>query len=204
MRVVGGSARGRRLLSPRGGDIRPMPDRVRQALFNILGRTVVGARVLDLFSGTGALGIEALSRGATACLFVENDRMAVRLIEENLRRLGFAEAARVWQADALQLAPRLAAIHEAFDLVFAGPPYRLLEEAKTRAALMQLFAQLNLQESLSPAAVIVLQHPADVAIDAAPAAGLVCTDQRRYGRTALTFLERPPHATGPQERPVED
>jgi 16S rRNA (guanine966-N2)-methyltransferase len=118
MRVVAGEFRGRRLQAPRGRSTRPTADRVREALFSMLG-DVSGARVLDLYAGSGALGIEALSRGAASAVFVERDAAAVAAIRRNLETVG-AGAADVRRQDVLRF---LAAATGRFDLVFADPPY---------------------------------------------------------------------------------
>ena len=118
MRVVAGEHRGRRLQAPRGRDTRPTADRVREALFSILG-DVRDARVLDLFAGSGALGIEALSRGAASAVFVERDDAAVAAIRRNLEAIGAPET-RVIRRDVLKF---LASCAESFDLVFVDPPY---------------------------------------------------------------------------------
>ena len=118
MRVVAGEFRGRRLHVPRGRATRPTADRVREALFSMLG-DVSGARVLDLYAGSGALGIEALSRGARSAVFVERDAPAVAAIRRNLKAVG-AEAADVRRQDVLRF---LTSCEDGFDLVFADPPY---------------------------------------------------------------------------------
>jgi 16S rRNA (guanine966-N2)-methyltransferase len=126
VRIIGGRHRGARLAGPPPGDgaVRPTTDRVRESLFNLLahglGDPVPGARVLDLFAGTGALGLEALSRGAEAAVFVEAARGAAGLVEANVARLGLGERARVVRRDATRLGPNPGA---AFDLVFLDPPY---------------------------------------------------------------------------------
>jgi 16S rRNA (guanine966-N2)-methyltransferase len=121
MRVVAGTARGRTIDAPPGTSTRPTSDRVRESIFNALGSldVVVDATVLDLFAGSGALGIEALSRGAARATFVESDRRAVRVIEENLRRCGLDDRATVVTADATRFALR----GSTFDLALADPPY---------------------------------------------------------------------------------
>ena len=116
MRVITGTCRGRRLLEPVGRDVRPTADQVKEAMFNIIQFDVEGRKVLDLFAGTGQLGIEALSRGAAECLFVDSARDSVRLVQENLRRCGLA--ARVLQCDALGILKS----GEKFDLVILDPP----------------------------------------------------------------------------------
>ena len=124
MRVITGTCRGRRLLEPVGRDVRPTADQVKEAMFNIIQFDVEGRKVLDLFAGTGQLGIEALSRGAAECLFVDSARDSVRLVQENLRRCGLA--ARVLQCDALGILKS----GEKFDLIFLDPPYGSGLEAK--------------------------------------------------------------------------
>ena len=119
IRIVAGSLRGSRLLVPEKAGLRPTPDRVRETLFNWLAPVVVGARCLDLYAGTGALGIEAISRGARACTFVENDRDLARLLRENLARLK-VDTARVVERDADAM---LAGAAEPFDIAFLDPPF---------------------------------------------------------------------------------
>ena len=125
MRVITGKARGRRLREPKGMDIRPTTDMVKEAVFNILQFELEGARVLDLFAGTGQLGIEALSRGAAEAVFVDGSSAAVKIVRENLKLCGFE--ARVLQGDAIGYLPSLGR----FDVVFLDPPYDsgLLEKA---------------------------------------------------------------------------
>jgi 16S rRNA (guanine966-N2)-methyltransferase len=120
LRVIGGSLGGRRLRGPPRSGVRPTTDRVREALFEILGDSIEGARVLDLFSGTGALGIEALSRGAVYCDFLESDPKACEVIRENLTRTGLLDSARLWPLPVVRALPRL---QGPYDLVVADPPY---------------------------------------------------------------------------------
>ena len=120
MRVITGSARGRRLLELAGGETRPTADRVKEGVFNIIQFDIEGRRVLDLFAGTGQLGVEALSRGAAEAVFVEQRRDAARLVTENLKLTGLADRARVVNGDALSY---LAGAGERFDIVFIDPPY---------------------------------------------------------------------------------
>src|SRR6187402_2649839 len=134
MRVVAGELGGRRLVSPDGTNTRPTTDRVREAIFNSLGSAglIEGALVADLYAGSGALGIEALSRGAEHCTFVERDRTALRAIDENIATLGLRARARVVVGDGIATAPTIEA-----DLAFADPPYgfddwpRLLRAVRT-------------------------------------------------------------------------
>jgi 16S rRNA (guanine966-N2)-methyltransferase len=182
MRVIGGSDRGRRLKAPRGMRTRPTADRMRVTLFDILGPSVAGARVLDLFAGTGAVGIEALSRGAARAVFVEKSHDALRALRANLAalQLGRAEA-RVVAGDALATLPVLAASEAPFDLVFVDPPYAGELAARALAALAG-------SSLLAPGSRVVVQHPVRTP-PVAPAGLTAAREPRRFGDTALTFLE---------------
>ena len=131
MRVISGSARGRRLKELQGMDPRPTTDKVKESLFNIIQFEIEGRRVLDLFGGTGQLGIEALSRGADHCTFVDMRKEAAALIRENLRLTGLSERSRVVQGDALSF---LSSCGEKFDVILLDPPYHteLLEKSVER------------------------------------------------------------------------
>ena len=160
MRVVAGVAGGRRLQAPVGRKVRPTSERVREALFNSLGSldVVVGAGVLDLFAGTGALGIEALSRGAASATFVDADARAVAAIKENLRSTGLADRSRVVQADVLRyLAQRQGQVDDGtFDIAFADPPYAwdewpaLLAVVPARIVAIEARAHLTLPPAWHP------------------------------------------------------
>jgi len=131
LRVISGSAKGRRLATLRTLALRPTPDRVREALFNILGAQIDGAAFLDLFAGSGANGLEALSRGARIAIFVEAHEPACQLIETNLRRCGLHEQGLIWCRNVLDALPALQTRGHTFDVIFLDPPYRgsLLEDA---------------------------------------------------------------------------
>jgi 16S rRNA (guanine966-N2)-methyltransferase len=188
-RVIAGTAAGRRLRAP-GPGTRPLADRVKQTLFAILEPDLPGAAVLDLFAGSGAAGIEALSRGAGSATFVERDGTAIRVIEDNLRATGLAgPAATVVRADALAW---LAAAPEAvFDLVIVDPPYA--DAAVLGAILERLGAPGS---PLRDGGRVVAKH---FWRDAPPAAiGLLASErERRFGETALTFLRRTEPAAPP-------
>ncbi len=184
MRIVGGRFRGRSLAAPSGTLTRPTSDRVREALFNILAHGIEdfeleGARVLDLFAGSGALGLEALSRGAAYCVFVEDNADARGAVRENIEALGLTGASKLWRRDATKLGP--AAPMQPFQLLFADPPYgKGLGELALKAAAEGGW--------LSPGAVCVLEERADSAI-AAPEA-FTSLDMRSYGDTALHFFRK--------------
>jgi 16S rRNA (guanine966-N2)-methyltransferase len=182
MRIVGGELGGRRLATPRSDAIRPSSDRLRQALFDMLahghGDPVSGARVLDLFAGTGALGLEALSRGARFVLFVEEDAAARALIRENIEALGLTGRTRIFRRDATRLGE--AGTIEPFSLLFADPPYgRGLGERALTAARAGGW--------LVPGALAVLEERADVSV--APVEGFAVVDRRRVGDSQLLFLK---------------
>jgi len=120
LRIIAGSARGRKLKAPRGMDTRPTSDRVKEAIFNVLSSKILDSRVLDVFAGTGALGIEALSRGAKEAVFIEKRRQAWELIKENLTISGFGDRAQVYLSDFTNV---LAKLTGKFDIVFLDPPY---------------------------------------------------------------------------------
>jgi len=123
MRVVSGSARGCKLSSPEGMDTRPTTDRIKETLFNILSPEIYDCIFLDVFSGSGAIGIEALSRGARKAVFVENAQSAQKIIEANLEKTRLKEKAEIIKADALKAVDMLRAKNEKFDIVFMDPPY---------------------------------------------------------------------------------
>jgi len=193
VRVVAGRLRGRVLSAPAGDATRPTGARVKEALFSILG-DVSGARVLDLYAGSGALGIEALSRGAVGAVFVESGRPALACLRENLSKLGLGEVATTLAVRVESAAPQLKR-HAPFELVLCDPPWRDIEAA--RAALDAL-ARAGL---FAPAARIVLEHSAKEppATPEGPALLQVC-DQRRWGDTAITIFE-PADVPGPDRGP---
>nr|BAL58536.1 N6-adenine-specific methylase [Candidatus Acetothermum autotrophicum] len=153
MRIIGGRLRGRLLIEPTPQIkkfLRPMREAVRAALFDILGDSVTDARFLDLFAGTGSIGIEALSRGARSCVFVDSSERACQIIRENLKNLGLERCASVYRLDALKAIELFARQGEKFDLVFLGPPYGQELAHKT-------LAQLAAHPLCSPGALVVTE-----------------------------------------------
>ena len=180
MRIVGGSLRGRRLRAPAGVRVRPTGERVRESLFDILlhggmARPLDGAHVVDLFAGTGALGLEALSRGAASLTAVESEADVRGVLRTNIEALGCADRAMVLACDATRLPPAVTPC----DLALLDPPYRAGLAAPALAALVE-------GGWLDSEATIVVEHGVDDRFE--PPASLAVQDHRRYGRTALTFL----------------
>jgi len=178
--VIAGTARGIQLTAPRDRATRPITDRVKETLFGILGERVVEARMLDLYAGSGAVGVEALSRGAAQVTFVERGRTALGAIVENLRRTGLTEAALVRGEDVSRFLVAAANAEDRFDLVVLDPPY------DERAILPPLEGVSTL---LAPSATVVVKHFWRTPVPVPD--GLRAWRDRRFGETTLTFLEVP-------------
>jgi 16S rRNA (guanine(966)-N(2))-methyltransferase RsmD len=179
MRVIAGAARGVPLAAPRDRGTRPITDRVKETLFGILGERVIEARVLDLYAGSGAIGIEALSRGAASATFLERGRGALATIRANLARTRLGDAAEVQAGDVLRWLAS-APIGPTYDLAFLDPPY---EERAILAPLERL------PPLLAPDATVVVKHFWRTEVPSVE--GLRPWRERRFGETALTFLEVP-------------
>ena len=183
MRIVGGALKGRTLHGPPKEATRPTSDRVREAIFNILthgvpGFDLEGSRVLDLFAGTGAMGLEALSRGARLCLFVEEAPAARAIIRRNAEDLGLIGRCRIWRRDATALGP--CAPQPPFDLVIADPPY-----GKGLGEMSGISVAAG--GWLAPNGVFVLEESVKAAI--VPPPQLRVVDERDYGETRVLFLK---------------
>jgi 16S rRNA (guanine(966)-N(2))-methyltransferase RsmD len=181
LRIIGGTARGRRLLPPPGGESRPILDLLKQRLFDILGMRCRDAVVADLFAGVGSLGLEALSRGASRAYLVERDARTAGVLQRNVLALGFSDQAKVLIADSLHLDFGMA-IGRA-SLVFLDPPFRLMDER--RDAIIGLLHRALDQAFLSRGGVVVLRTREDVEVDAP--AGMML-DRRVHGRNALHIV----------------
>ncbi len=223
MRIIAGRLRGRQIQAPPGTQTRPMLDRVRQAVFNIIGAawgdpgSLPPVAVLDVFAGSGALGIEALSRGAAYCCFVEEDPAAVRTLKGNLKTLGLELQAQVVRASALTLrmpapfsAPAdgkgmgtglgkevspahgkgVGAAQSAYGIVFLDPPYPLSRDSSVRGPIGQMLASLPEQADLEPSVLVVLRHEVAVRYDQHVYGRFKTFDVREYGGMAVTFMER--------------
>jgi len=188
MRIIAGELRGRRIDAPEGEGTRPMLDRVREAVFSTLGERLVDADVLDLFAGSGALGIESLSRGARHVRFLERGAPALAVLKQNLEELGLRERARVIRGDAV--APR--SWHDKgeeslrYSLVFMDPPYPMIDDPNSRAKILAAIRAL-FESALTPDAMIVL-HVATRASETLRFGLDFETDLRTYGSSAIAYL----------------
>jgi 16S rRNA (guanine966-N2)-methyltransferase len=177
VRIIAGERRGARIAAPKGQTTRPTGDRVREAAFNLVG-PVDGAAVLDLFAGSGAMGLEALSRGARRCVFVESDRAACSVIQANLEKLRFTGALVVCK-DAFQALREERGAGRAYDLVLVDPPYGAWAELQDRLALA-------LPEVLAPDGLIVVETTARVE----PELPVSLVTSRRYGAARISLFTR--------------
>ena len=190
MRIVGGRLGGRTLAGPKSQATRPTGDRLRESLFNILahghGDPVTGARVLDLFAGTGALGLEAMSRGARFALFIDDGAEARALLRQNVEALGLGGVTRIFRRDAT----KLGAAHpvEPFSLAFLDPPYR-------RGLAERALGSLAAGGWLTPDALVIVEEAADAGFQTPD--GFTATDRRRYDDTEFLFLAPVPVAGAP-------
>jgi 16S rRNA (guanine(966)-N(2))-methyltransferase RsmD len=184
MRITGGTYRSRALRAPKGPATRPTTDRVREALFGILvsAGEVAGARVLDLYAGTGALALEALSRGAATAVLVESGREAIVALRSNVAALGLEDRAQIVAGDVAQVVRRLARSGP-FDLVLADPPWAMVDDGDATVAISALVQAGGIGQDSR----VVLEHSARTAPPEVD--GLVRLDTRRYGDTALTFYK---------------
>lgn len=180
MRIITGSAKGQKLKAPRGNAVRPTADRVKESLFNIIAGRVEGAQVADLFAGTGNLGLEALSRGAAAAVFVDSSQASLTLVRENAALTHLNARAEFYRLEAAAAVSRLSQAGRRFDLVFCDPPYN-------RGLAAAILQTIDRTPFLATGGLIVLEHsqhepvPADLAT-------LSIIRTQRYGETLVTFL----------------
>ena len=183
LRITGGKFGGRKLAAPGDDRVRPTSDKVRQAIFNILAHQDLGialedARVADLFAGTGALGLEAISHGAAFCLFVEDAAASRALIHRNIEELGLTGVSKIWRRDATQLGAMAPGADGPFDLVFLDPPYR-------KNLVAPALASLSEGGWLAPGALLIVETAGDESL---AAERIQILDTRMYGETTVSFL----------------
>ncbi len=179
MRIIAGTARGRRIEAPEGRDTRPTLDRVRENLFNMLQGQVEGARVLDLFAGSGALSLEALSRGAESAVLCDRDREALRAERKNMEALGFSDRARILPGEWERAARTLKEEGAVFDLVFLDPPYAMRDLRQVMDAVLLLTAE---------DALVIVEHEAKAEVTASGSFEKV--NERSWGFCGVQFYIR--------------
>jgi 16S rRNA (guanine(966)-N(2))-methyltransferase RsmD len=180
MRIITGTAKGRRLRSPRGRDVRPTADRVKESIFNILGNQWENTNVLDLFAGTGNLGLEAISRGARHVCFVEKSRASLKILRENVSSCGFASRATILGMEVRRALNLLGRRRESFRVIFADPPYG-------RGWVEKILREILIQGVLSPEGVIVMEHASHEPL-ARDLEALTLLERKTYGETVVSFL----------------
>ena len=190
MRVISGKARRMTLECPSGNDVRPLADRAREALFSILFDFAKGATVLDLFAGAGTVGIEALSRGAEWCVFVERSPKVRSLLEKNLAHTRLAKFCDVLQRDAFRCTEALTRLDRRFDLIYVGPPFPLWSDPASRMALIALPDKLRKAGLTKDNALAIMQHQPEVHLpeDLGP---WHRNDLREYSRNVFSFYSVP-------------
>ena len=197
MRILGGQAKGRRFIAPQGRETRPPLARLRQSIFSLLEGRIEDRRVLDLFAGAGAFGLEALSRGARQVTFVEQRKGTAEVLRQNTQRLGFGPRARVVVGDGLAepsllllAGPRepsgSGAAAESFEIIFLDPPFRLFADPGGRRRLLKALNSLSGGSLLAPGGLLILRHPcgSEGALD------FPWQSTRDYGRSAVSFFEK--------------
>jgi 16S rRNA (guanine(966)-N(2))-methyltransferase RsmD len=197
LRIISGSARGRRLLTPKNALIRPTADRVKESLFNILNSLIAGydsCRALDIFAGTGNLGLEALSRGAACACFIDSHKESVSLVMNNLRMLGFIDRGRVIEREALPALKSLGKREAPFQLVFVDPPYRQGLSEK----VLEFLASSSLVDENS----LVIVETSSKELLPTAFDNLREFDRRVYGDTAIVFYRRMPEEDPNHKSPV--
>ena len=182
MRIITGSAKGLKLKTPKGLAVRPTGDRVKESVFNILADRVIDATVADFFAGTGNLGIEALSRGASGAVFVDNSQASVSLLRANVALARLVDRAEIHKADVSAAISRLAQAGRRFDLIFCDPPYN-------RGYVAAVLQQIAARDLLSPDGLIIIEHSQHEMIPD-DLSSLHIVRSQRYGETMVSFLTR--------------
>ncbi len=180
MRIITGRARGLQLTVPKNMDVRPTADRVKESLFNIIGSKIIGARVLDLFAGTGNLGLESWSRGAAEITFIDESRESLRLVTSNIAKCRAEADCRVHKGNAVQLATSLAIAGERYDIAFCDPPYN-------KGWVEQIIQVLSLHPFLKQGGYLVVERSAHNELPPLPAC-LELVREQKYGETFVDFL----------------
>jgi len=180
LRIIGGARRGKRLYSPRNLSIRPTGDRVRESIFNILAGRIVDSRALDLFAGTGAMGLEALSRGAKHAVFIDNHPAALVLIKKNIKVCGWTDRTEIIRWDPTRNLNCIKYPNELYSLVFIDPPYR-------SEMVPAILGHLDRSNALTSKTLVTVEHASTEILDDKISA-FVLEDRRSYGKTLVSFF----------------
>lgn len=183
MRIITGKLRGMKLFSPTNTDIRPTADRVKESVFNILGFNFESTMVLDLFSGTGNLGLEAWSRGAEHVLFVDKSRGSINLLKKNIEKASVGEMVSFIQADVLKYIKILFEQEKKFDYIFADPPYN-------KGHLKFVIEELDKYDILTPKGTIIIEHAYEEFVDLIILNRLSLFRKEKYGETQVSFFKK--------------
>ncbi|GAA3651712.1 16S rRNA (guanine(966)-N(2))-methyltransferase RsmD [Asaccharospora irregularis] len=181
MRVISGKVRGLKLNTPKNEDVRPTTDRVKESLFNIISSYVMESNVLDLFAGTGSLGIECLSRGANKCVFVDNSKESIEIVKSNIKKARFEESSIIINSDFKDATNKLYVQKNKFDIIFMDPPYY-------KNMFIEAIDRINGLELLAEEGILVIEH--DIKDEFPEKIGkLEKSRHKKYGNTALTFYK---------------
>ena len=187
IRVIAGAAKGARLYCVEGNRIRPALARVKKSIFDILRLHVPQAEAADLFAGTGSIGIEALSRGAKNCLFMENDPQCAGVIRKNLNKLRLEDVSTVYEADAFSFPATAVRNDRHFDLIFINPPYRYFDEQHRRELFFDMLKGISANNILNTGGFVIIEHGRGQ-FDNAEFSGMQLSDLRNYDDTQVSFL----------------
>ena len=180
MRIITGKARGLKLTTPKNMDVRPTSDRVKESLFNIIGMKIAGTRVLDLFAGTGNLGLEAWSRGAEEVVFVDESQTSLQLVRSNIAKARAEKETRVLKGNAVRMISDLAAKGEKFEFIFCDPPYN-------KGLPAQIIGQLAKYEIVAPGGYLIVEHSQHEILSDLPIKFEIIRSEK-YGETLISFL----------------
>ena len=182
MRIIAGEFRGRKIIQPESGEVRPTKDRIREAVFNVLAPVIPDSTVLDIFAGAGAYGLEGLSRGAKSALFVEKDRGCAGVISENIRILGVEAISEVMSGDASESIAKLGERKDKFDIIFADPPYN-------KNMIKNILIIINDYDILSPSGLLVVEHHVREVLPESQGGLFICKT-KTYGKTSISMYQK--------------
>lgn len=181
MRVISGIRRGHKLKAPAGMDVRPTEDRVKESLFNILGTISPEALVLDMFAGSGGIGIEFLSRGARECYFLDKSRDSIKIIGENLSHTKLEEAAKVIKTDSLRFLDRAESMGLSFDYIYVDPPFKEAE------LFTKVLEKISKKDILGSDGLVLVEHEGEISLGEGD---LSLVDERKYGNKYISFYKK--------------